>query len=137
MPAPRVPAASMSVADPSPRRPRPAAALPRRPDDLAVDARHVVRILLRMDVRIPANLSLPRDLVAEVDAVAGPRNRSAFVEAAIRDRLRRERLRVAIEKAAGAWSVEEHPEFASSDDVVEWVRARRAEVTATAPRRRR
>ena len=94
-------------------------------------------MLLRMTVRVPANLSLPRDLVEELDEVAGPRNRSAFVEAAIRDRLRRERLRVAIETTAGAWSsTVEHPEFASADAVVEWVRARRAEVTAPARRRR-
>ena len=96
-----------------------------------------LRILLRMAVRTPANLSLPRDLVEEVDAIAGARNRSSFVEAAIRDRLRRERLRSAMRLSAGAWSAEDHPEFARPEDVVEWVRARRAEVTGAMPRRRR
>lgn len=96
-----------------------------------------MRILLRMTVRTPANLSLPRDLVEDVDAIAGPRNRSAFVEAAIRDRLRRERLRLAIHQSAGAWSADDHPEFTRPADTLEWVRARRAEVTAAKPRQRR
>ena len=82
-----------------------------------------------MAVRNPTNLSLPSDLVAEVDEVAGRRNRSAFVEQAIRDRLRREHLRIALERAAGAWKAEDYPEFATSEDVVRWVRERRAEKT--------
>jgi metal-responsive CopG/Arc/MetJ family transcriptional regulator len=56
---------------------------------------------MRMAVRIPTNLTLPEDLVAEVDAVAGRRGRSAFVEQAIRDRLRRDRLRQAVDASAG------------------------------------
>jgi metal-responsive CopG/Arc/MetJ family transcriptional regulator len=93
---------------------------------------------LRMALRIPTNLSLPEDLVAEVDAVAGRRGRSAFVEQAIRDRLKRERLRQAMNRAAGAWSAEEYPEFASRDAVIEWVRERRTESTGRrAPLKRR
>jgi metal-responsive CopG/Arc/MetJ family transcriptional regulator len=83
-----------------------------------------------MALRRPANLSLPEDLVAEVDALAGRRNRSAFVEDAIRDRLRRERFRRAIAETAGAWSLETHPEFSSSEAVAKWVRAGRAEETS-------
>jgi metal-responsive CopG/Arc/MetJ family transcriptional regulator len=82
-----------------------------------------------MAVRTPTNLSLPSDLVEEVDAIAGKRNRSAFVENAIRTQLKRERLRTALERTAGAWSVEDHPEFATSEQVVEWVRERRRERT--------
>jgi metal-responsive CopG/Arc/MetJ family transcriptional regulator len=82
-----------------------------------------------MALRIATNLSLPEDLVAEVDAVAGRRGRSAFVEQAIRDRLRRERLRSAMTQAAGAWSAEAYPGFGSSEDVVRWVRERRQERT--------
>lgn len=82
-----------------------------------------------MTLRIAANLSLPADLVDEVDAIAGKRNRSSFVEEAIRQRLRRERLRAALERTAGAWSADAPPEFATSDQVVAWVRARRTEDT--------
>lgn len=86
-----------------------------------------------MAVRTPTNLSLPADLVAQVDEIAGRRNRSAFVEEAIRRQLKRERLRIALEQARGAWSVEDHPEFATSEQVVEWVREQRRQVTHVVP----
>lgn len=86
-----------------------------------------------MAVRIPTNLSLPADLVAEVDAIAGRRNRSAFVEEALRNALKRERLRIALEHTAGAWSAAEYPEFATSEQVVEWVREQRRQVTNVVP----
>lgn len=82
---------------------------------------------MRMSVR--TNLLLPKELVEEVDHFAGERGRSRYVAEALRARLKRDRLKEAIEKTAGAWSAEEYPEFATSEKVVEWVRARRAEVT--------
>jgi hypothetical protein len=36
-------------------------------------------------------------------------------------------------KTAGAWSMSDYPEFATSEMVVEWVRARRSEVTDPGP----
>jgi predicted transcriptional regulator len=92
-----------------------------------IDLRQAIIDHLRMAVRIATNLTLPPDLVEEVDRVAGRRNRSAFVEAAIRDRLKREQLRLAIARVAGAWTADEYPEFATSQDVTAWVRERRAE----------
>jgi metal-responsive CopG/Arc/MetJ family transcriptional regulator len=90
-----------------------------------------------MALRIATNLSLPGDLVAEMDAVAGRRGRSAFVEEAIRDRLKRERLRDALSRAAGAWPARDYPEFASNEAVVQWVRQRRTEqTTRRAPAKR-
>ncbi len=80
-----------------------------------------------MNVR--TNLLLPEDLVAEVDRIAGPRNRSRYFAEAARKAIRRDQLREVVEQTAGAWKAEDYPEFATSDDVVAWVRARRAEVT--------
>lgn len=85
--------------------------------------------------RVPTNLSLPRDLVAQVDALAGPRGRSAFVEEALRKAVRRERLRVAWAQVAGALSAEEYPYWRTSEDVVSWVRGSRAEETDAGTRR--
>lgn len=82
---------------------------------------------------VRTNLLLPEDLVAEVDRVAGPRNRSRYVAEAVRARLKRDLLRAAVKATAGAWRAEEYPEFATSEMVVEWVRARRAEVTDPGP----
>ena len=83
------------------------------------------RIVMRMTVR--TNLLLPKDLVDEVDHYAGPRGRSRYVAAALTERLRRDRLREAVEATAGAWRG--HPLFPNSAAVVEWVRERRAEQT--------
>jgi metal-responsive CopG/Arc/MetJ family transcriptional regulator len=84
-----------------------------------------------MNVR--TNLLLPKDLVEEVDRFAGPRGRSRYVAEALQTRLRRDRLKEMIERTAGVWSAEDYPEFATSEMVVEWVRARRAEVTDPGP----
>ena len=90
-----------------------------------------MRNSLRMAVRIATNLTLPPDLVAEIDAVAGRRNRSAFAEAALRRALKREQLRIAIDRTAGVLRAEDYPHWATSDKVVEWVRELRAEETDT------
>ena len=98
----------------------------------AAGVRDDVRMAVRAPrERVPTNLTLPADLVAQVDAVAGSRGRSRFIEEATRDALRRERLRVAIKRSAGAWAGRDDlpPGWATADGVAEWVRALRAEVT--------
>jgi metal-responsive CopG/Arc/MetJ family transcriptional regulator len=80
-----------------------------------------------MNVR--TNLLLPKDLVEEVDHFAGARGRSRYVADALRARLKRDRLKEAIEKTAGVLRPEDHPEWSTSEQVVEWVRAQRSEVT--------
>ncbi len=81
-----------------------------------------------MNVR--TNLLLPEALVREVDKFAGPRGRSRFVIEALEAKLKRERLGVAIRESAGALDLTLHPEWATSEDVVAWVRALRAEETS-------
>lgn len=86
-----------------------------------------VRILVHMNVR--TNLLLPKELVDEVDRYAGPRGRSRYVAEALAIRLRRDRLRKAIDASAGALDPRDYPHWRTSDDVVAWVRERRREVT--------
>ena len=93
--------------------------------------REVLRILVRMTVR--TNLLLPKELVVEVDRYAGPRGRSRFVTEALSDRLRRERLREAIESTAGALRGSDYPHWETSESVVAWVRRLRAEETDSGP----
>jgi predicted transcriptional regulator len=81
--------------------------------------------------RIPVNLSLPEDLVKDLDEVSGPRNRSAFVEQALRRAIKREQFRIAGERYAGSLKAEDYPHWRTSEDVVEWVRMMRAEETST------
>jgi predicted transcriptional regulator len=81
--------------------------------------------------RIPVNLSLPEELVAQLDEVAGPRKRSAFAEEALRRAIRREQFRIAGERYAGSLDPKDYPHWRTSEDVVEWVRMMRAEETST------
>ena len=80
-----------------------------------------------MSVR--TNLLLPEGLVRRLDRVAGPRGRSRYVAEAVQERLRRDERVAAIRAAAGIWR--DHPLFPTSEAVVEWVRAGRAESTST------
>lgn len=80
--------------------------------------RTVVCYRVRMHVR--TNLMLPEELVADIDRFAGPRGRSRYVAEALAKQVRRDHLREAIEASAGAWK--DHPWFATSESVVEWVR---------------
>ena len=84
-----------------------------------------------MNVR--TNLLLPAELVKELDAVAGPRNRSRFVADAVAYKLRREKLRRAWESVRGSLKREDYPHWATSEKVVEWVREMRAEETDPGP----
>jgi hypothetical protein len=79
--------------------------------------------------RVPTNLTLPASLVSELDAIAGKRNRSAFVEEAIRYRLKREKLRRAFEASFGAWKGKGPTEWDEPDGVANWVRKLRSEET--------
>ncbi len=82
---------------------------------------------VRTRERAPTNLTLLVDLVAQVDAIAGARGRSRFIEEATRVAIRREQLRVMHTSVAGALTAEDYPHWATSEDVVAWVRGSRAE----------
>lgn len=71
-----------------------------------------------MNVR--TNLLLPEELVAAIDAVAGPRGRSRYVAAALEKQLRRDLLSAAIRSTAGAWK--DHPLFPTDGSVVDFIR---------------
>jgi metal-responsive CopG/Arc/MetJ family transcriptional regulator len=73
------------------------------------------------------NLTLPRQLLREVDEVAGPRGRSRYVAEAVAQRLRRDRLLRAIEGTAGVLAGGGTP--MSRDAVSRWVGELRAEET--------
>ena len=76
-----------------------------------------------MNVR--TNLLLPKELIEEVDHFAGERGRSRYVADALELRLKRDRLLEALRATAGAWK--DNPLWKTDQDVVDWVRALRAE----------
>jgi predicted transcriptional regulator len=87
--------------------------------------RHVGCYPVRMNMR--TNLLLPKDLIDRIDEIAGPRGRSRYVAAAIEKELRRDLWFAAAKASAGGWK--DHPAFPTTESVVDWVRALRAEGT--------
>ena len=73
------------------------------------------------------NLTLPIDLIRQVDKLAGPRGRSRYVAEAVAQRVRRDALGAAIRDTAGV--MRGRPGWMSPDEVVRWVDKLRSEET--------
>ena len=73
------------------------------------------------------NLTIPKELMAEVDALAGPRGRSRYVADAVAQRVKRDKLGKAIRETAGIMVGK--PGWMSPDEVVAWVDDLRSEET--------
>jgi metal-responsive CopG/Arc/MetJ family transcriptional regulator len=71
------------------------------------------------------NLTLPKELLREVDAIAGPRGRSAYVAEAVAQRVKRDRLRRAFSDSRGAMVGK--PGRRGREEVLRWVRELRSE----------
>jgi len=72
-----------------------------------------------------AHILLPQDLVREIDAIVGPRGRSAFLVETAREAVRRRKLLQFLESDAPGWKDADHPEL--SDGSGAWVRKLRQE----------
>ncbi len=80
-----------------------------------------------------AHLVLPEDLVEAVDSVAGKRKRSQFVEEAVREKLAREMLGVALRESAGSIQPSDYPEWETPEKTSAWVRSIRGGDEAPLP----
>ena len=72
-----------------------------------------------------AHVLLPQEIVVEIDAMVGPRKRSAFLVETARAEIRRRKLLQALESSEPAWKDSAHPELAKGADA--WVRQMRRE----------
>ena len=57
-------------------------------------------------------VSMPPDVVAEIDRAVGTRNRSKFLTEVARRELKRQEQMNALAAAAGSWKDKDHPELA-------------------------
>jgi metal-responsive CopG/Arc/MetJ family transcriptional regulator len=73
------------------------------------------------------NLTLPEDLMAEVDELAGPRGRSRYVAEAVAQRVKRDKLGKAIRETAGI--MVGSPYQMDRDQVTAWIDFLRSEET--------
>lgn len=73
---------------------------------------------------IRTHISLPQDLLRDIDALVGKRARSAFIAEAARSAVERRKQITALKQAAGSWKDHLHPEL--GDGAAEWVRKLRS-----------
>lgn len=76
---------------------------------------------------VRTNLTLPADLMNEVDKLAGPRGRSRYVAEAVARRVRRDRLGKAIRETSGI--MRGTPSEMSRVEVSAWIERLRSEET--------
>ena len=79
------------------------------------------------------HIVVPEDLLQEIDRLVGRRKRSLFFAKAAQEELKKLKLKAALEKAAGAWKDEDHPDI--TEKVTDgWVRGMREEAERRAER---
>lgn len=71
------------------------------------------------------NVTLPEDLLRDVDELAGPRGRSRFVADAVAAKVKRERLHKALDATRGA--LVGKPGWMTPEESYRWVRSMREE----------
>jgi hypothetical protein len=72
-----------------------------------------------------AHVLLPYDLIREIDAIVGPRGRSAFLVETAQEAVRQRKLLQFLESDAPGWKDADHPELSRGAGA--WVRQLRRE----------
>lgn len=70
---------------------------------------------------------IPEETVRAIDSIVGKRQRSQFIAKALSEKLQQMRIIKAIDKAAGSWKNEDHPELACTEGTKKWVKNLREE----------
>ena len=83
-----------------------------------------------MDTTVRTHFVLPASLLEEFDRLVGARRkRSETVAALMEEWVRREKAKDVFTRLAGFVKAENHPEWATDQDVYSWVRQLRGEYT--------
>lgn len=85
-------------------------------------------------MKTKAHLVLPREILEEVDRIAGKRRRSLFIAEATQEKLERERFVKTLEETRGAWTDKSHPELRTDRDVEQFLRDKRRSYRGRAKR---
>ena len=72
-----------------------------------------------------AHIIFPEDLISEIDALVGPRRRTAFLLEITRKEVQRQKLLQFLERSAPAWKDKDHEDMGG--DSAAWVRKLRQE----------
>jgi metal-responsive CopG/Arc/MetJ family transcriptional regulator len=72
---------------------------------------------------VRTNVTLPSEVMAQIDEIAGPRGRSSYVAEAVQARLKRDRMRRVLDETYGA--AVGHSQWKDADEAYRWVRSLR------------
>jgi metal-responsive CopG/Arc/MetJ family transcriptional regulator len=72
---------------------------------------------------VRTNVTLPSEVMDEIDEIAGPRGRSAYVAEAVQSRLKRDRMRKIFDETRGA--AVGKSQWKDADEAYRWVRSLR------------
>ena len=75
------------------------------------------------------HIVLPAELAKEIDALAGPRGRSAFLVELAENEVRKQKMLAFLDRGKPAWREEDHPEIAEHGAAA-WVHNLRRERSA-------
>jgi hypothetical protein len=75
---------------------------------------------------VRTHIVLPEELAKEIDELAGPRGRSAFIVETTAKEVRRRKLLAFLQSEEPAWHDKDHPDLVELG-TAEWVRSLRAE----------
>ena len=76
-------------------------------------------------MKTKAHLVLSREILEEVDRIAGKRRRSLFIAEATQEKLERERFLKTLEETKGTWIDSNHPELRTGKDIEQYVKEKR------------
>jgi Arc/MetJ-type ribon-helix-helix transcriptional regulator len=72
---------------------------------------------------VRTNVTLPAEVIDEIDELAGPRGRSAYVAEAVRARLKRDQMRRVLDETFG--EAADHASWNDAADAYRWIRSLR------------
>jgi len=75
---------------------------------------------------VRTHITLPTKLAKEIDEIAGPRGRSAFLAELAENEVRKQRMLAFLDRGKPAWREEDHPEITEQGSAV-WVHNLRRE----------
>ncbi len=78
-----------------------------------------------MSTLIRTHVMLPKEMVEALDRLVGPRKRSETVAGLVDEWLRREHAKEVFTRLSGFVKAEDHPEWATREDIYNWVREQR------------
>lgn len=72
--------------------------------------------------KVKTTFIFPEDLLTAIDRLVRARKRTKFIVEATQEKLERLKFSMALDKAAGAWKDENHPDLKTQGDINQYLR---------------